>query len=157
MLYRDPPTVGGRPGNCDPTCGRCYTNRRGRTNHKGHWGYRRPPRPRREFPMRFLPKSRPAANGSRPLVELPAPEGFEQFPAIWEHLYADQWGDGKERKPSTITLCVDGGALKLALNDRDGCRSLWVTGDGLESALGALEAHLREGDGQWRRWAQQKK
>jgi len=72
-------------------------------------------------------------------------------PAIWEYLVSERWEDGTARRTSTMTIFVEEGRVKLCLNDRQGQRSLWVSGATLLDALDALEGHLEQGTGDWRR------
>jgi len=73
-------------------------------------------------------------------------------PTVCEWLTSAHYDDGELRETSTIGLFVDCGVLKLCLNDRDLCRTLYVTSDSLEGALEALEKALRGGTPDWRPW-----
>lgn len=72
--------------------------------------------------------------------------------AITTMLTASKWPDGKKRETSTLTVCFDQEALKIALNDRAQKCSLWASGASLVEALEALEAALQSGNPSWRRW-----
>jgi len=62
------------------------------------------------------------------------------------------YDDGTPRELSTISLFVEDGMFKAALNDKDMRRSLYVTAESMLGALGALEATLLRGGGDWRPW-----
>lgn len=74
----------------------------------------------------------------------------ESHPAIWEYLTLDVLDDGKERLTSMLCVFVEGGLVKVALQDRQEAQSLWVTSQSIPEALDALEARLQAGDGDWR-------
>lgn len=73
-------------------------------------------------------------------------------PLLWEHLSSGIYDDGSSRETSTLSVFVDGGTLKAALNDRQERRSLYVTAHGLRELLDALEVKLEGSDGDWRMW-----
>jgi hypothetical protein len=76
---------------------------------------------------------------------------MSRYPAVWEYLTLLEWEPGKPRRTSTILAFVEDGGLKCCLNDRDGSRSLWVSGASLEACLDALEVALAGEDGAgWR-------
>lgn len=71
---------------------------------------------------------------------------------IVEHLAADRWEDGAPRTPSTLSVFIEAGRVKVSLNDRAMSRSTYVSGDSLEACLKAIEGHLQAGDVEWRSW-----
>lgn len=132
-------------------CGLCYANRRGRGNHKGHVGYRVWSKGGKVM-GRFLGK-RPEAVAKPSAEPAEAPRGLlGKYPAIWEYLTLLVWEGGKKRQPSTLSVFVEDGVIKVALNDRDLARSCYVSGASLEDALGALEKALESGEEGWRAW-----
>lgn len=76
----------------------------------------------------------------------------EKFPTILEYLTDAKWEDGTDREVSSVTVFVEDGYFKLALNDKDLRRSLYVTGETLEKALLALEKGLNGQTADWRAW-----
>lgn len=79
------------------------------------------------------------------------------YPNVLEYMSASRYDDGALRQTSTMVLCVDQGALKACLNDRDRARSLWASGASLEDVLRDLEEDLSSGTGAWRSYAGGKK
>lgn len=79
-------------------------------------------------------------------------------PLLVQHLSDVLWDDGKPRTPSTLTVFVEDGRVKLALNDREASASLYVAGDSLKQALGSLEKALGgPGRPDWRAWKGKRK
>jgi len=74
----------------------------------------------------------------------------ETYPALYEYLTSDEYEPGKARITSTLNISLSEGMIKLALNDRDNERTLWVSGASVPDALEALEALLASGGGEWR-------
>jgi len=77
---------------------------------------------------------------------------LEGFPTIWEYLTAMTFEDGSERQTSSLSVFVEDGVVKVALNDRAEQRSAYVTGDDLRAALKALEGQLGGAGADWRAW-----
>lgn len=75
------------------------------------------------------------------------------FPAIAEYLTLTKWESGKPRKTTTLTLFVEDGAFKVCVNDRDGGRVAFVTGNALGEVWDALEGGLATASLDWRRAA----
>jgi len=73
-------------------------------------------------------------------------------PTVVSYLWETAWDDGKGRETSTLTIFLEDGCLKLALNDRACMRSLYVTSTSLQDALKTMEEALREGVVDWRAW-----
>lgn len=75
-----------------------------------------------------------------------------KYPAVWEYLTCTRFPDGSPRATSTLLVFVEDGAVKACISDRsqEPWCSLWVSGDGLDAVLEALEGHLQEGTGEWR-------
>lgn len=82
---------------------------------------------------------------------------MKAYPTLVEYLVTVKWDDGSARERSTVTLFIEDGSVKLALNDRDLSRSLYVTADSLDEALGALEEALKDDSADWRAWKGRKK
>ena len=77
---------------------------------------------------------------------------LKKFPTVLEYLADTKWEDGTEREASTLSVFVEDGQFKLALNDRDGKRSTYLTAGTLDMALASLEAALLRGSCDWRSW-----
>jgi len=77
-------------------------------------------------------------------------------PLLVEYLTSSRYEDKTPRTTSTLTLFVDAGVLKMALNDRDANASLYVTGEALSDCLEALEKQLNEQKPDWRQWKRKK-
>jgi len=71
-------------------------------------------------------------------------------PLLHLFLTDDKWDDGAPRVAGTILLFAEGGRYKACLNDRDGGRSVFVSGDSVEAILDALEAGLADDNLEWR-------
>lgn len=137
---------------CERWCGLCYSNVRGRTNARGHRGYKSSPRPfreRRQVIERRVRSSESGANAAPSALVCPM---LSTTPRLVEYLVSDRFADGKKRQTSTLTLFLESGRVKAALNDRaEGC-SLWVTAESVCKALDCLEAALEDGAPDWRYW-----
>jgi len=70
----------------------------------------------------------------------------EQFEGTYPHLFAQltvlEWGKGKPRQTSTVTLFTDEGTWKASLNNRDEGLTLFGTGESFDQALAVLEEQL---------------
>ena len=76
----------------------------------------------------------------------------KEYPVLTQGLCDLWWDDGKPREPWSLTLRFDGPACHLCVNDKGGSQGLYTAGEGVDDALALLEAALREGTAQWRRW-----
>jgi len=74
----------------------------------------------------------------------------DTHPAVWEYLSLDTHDDGSQRTTSMLCVFVEGGLVKVCLQDREAGQSLWVSGASLVEALDSLEGRLASGDGEWR-------
>lgn len=105
-----------------------------------------------------LIKSRPQSEvAAAEAAWLPSQGVLAKCPGLVEYLSLGRYEDGTPRQPSTITVFIESGRVKLSLNDRDVERSAYVTGEGLEDALKTMERHLVEGKADWRSWGGKKK
>lgn len=87
----------------------------------------------------------------------PDPRLKKTCPNVVEYMTDSAWEDGKPRDTSTLTVFLEDGMVKVALNDRACSRSLYASSDTLEGAIGALEQRLREQSPEWRSWKGRKK
>lgn len=74
----------------------------------------------------------------------------EDFPELYEHLTATTYDDGSQRLTSTLLMFVDQGALKCCINDRDNCRSAFVTATDIMGILLNLNTGLANNTLDWR-------
>jgi len=149
---------------CETWCGPCYTNKKGRTNIAGHRGFKARPampwtpiyyQPVGEFAMKKPVESKSKKADGNPVC--PDADFAKKYPTISAHLTDTRWDDGSSRERSTLTLFVEDGQMKMALNDREASRSLYVASRTLQEGLEGLEAHLAEGRAEWRAWKGRKK
>jgi hypothetical protein len=76
----------------------------------------------------------------------------ERFPCLWRFVADDRWDDGSIRESGTVTLMVDQGWCKAALNDRGQRLVAFVTSDSLEGLLRAVDKGLVDETLEWRPW-----
>lgn len=81
----------------------------------------------------------------------------KQFPTLFEYLTHEKWDDGKPRDTSTVSLFIEGGVFKLALNDKDLSRSLYVSASSYADVWVALETALNDSLADWRPWGRHTK
>lgn len=139
-------------------CWCCYANRKRRSNFRGHAGYQASPRPVSASWSDNV--QRPTTQDSPGRDQHPVAEDAlgVKCPLLVQHLSDVLWDDGKPRTPSTLTIFVEDGRVKLALNDREASASLYVAGDSLKQALGSLEKALSgPGRPDWRAWKGKRK
>lgn len=131
-------------------CGLCYENIRRRANHKHHRAYRVPKRVVAEDGDMSMIKR--AAKGGAIKGEPAAPSDgwLEFYPGIQEFLSMTAWEDNAVRVTGTLMLVAEAGLWKLWLHDRDGKRSVWLSGQTLESVAQAAEDVVQGGLADWR-------
>jgi len=132
-------------------CALCYANVRGRSSHAGHALFRPSRRAQEDAMAQFL-RNKPGAivspqPGNR-TAEYPM---AASHPALWEYLTLDAWEDGSPRQTSTLSVFWGTNGLQSALNDRDGGRVAFASGDSLEALLAALEHGLQSDSLDWRK------
>lgn len=81
----------------------------------------------------------------------------KKHPLLWAMLTDTQWDDGGARDVSAISLFVEDGRWKGALNDKDLRRSAYVTADSPQAVLLTLEDGLRSNQLDWRSWGKSTK
>jgi len=85
--------------------------------------------------------------------KIPSDEGFgKKYPTLLEYLSTTKWDDGTPRDASKLSIFIEDGLFKCAVNDTDLKRSLYVSGDTLEGALRAAEKALQSPEADWRVW-----
>jgi len=95
-------------------------------------------------------ESTPAGEVARAAVADPSME--KKFPRVWEYMTLLHFDDGTARDLSKLSIFVENGKVKCALNDPAERASLYVAADTLEGALKALEATLGQENPEWRAW-----
>lgn len=132
-------------------CCFCYANRRGRTNRRGHSGYRKADRDLIGGLHAVAIDKPGSSNGtSAPARHYSDTQFGRLFPVLAEWLTAERYADGTPRETSTITVFADGGLFKVCFTDRGVDRKLWASGDDLLDAFALLEKWLSSGTGEWR-------
>lgn len=74
-----------------------------------------------------------------------------EYPCLWEWMTLTAWEDGTSRNPTSITLFLDEGRLKAAVNDREGNRVAFVSAWTVEDLLRSVEDGLLGQSLDWRR------
>jgi len=144
-------TEGAGRGHDHDMCPRCCANVSGRTNAKGHRGYREPPRAYMLKPWEREAVKKPEQRNDASGAAVPLTGNLMQdHPNIWAMLTDDKWDDGSKRQRATILIVCDGPVLKLWLGDKACNRSAWVSGESLENAFAALEDQLASSSLPWR-------
>jgi len=131
-------------------CALCYSGSKGRAVFPGHYGSVRSARPRFVERGSQVKRSAPTGVDAGPGRVATDPTFEAKWPQVWAYLSTNRWDDGAPRETSTLMVIAELGLVKLGLNDRAEGRSLWVTGDGLDTALTALEDALDSGRADWR-------
>jgi len=76
----------------------------------------------------------------------------KRFPRIFEYMTLLHFDDGTARELSKVSLFVENGKFKAALNDHAERCSLYVAADSVDGVLKALEASLGQENPEWRAW-----
>jgi hypothetical protein len=131
-------------------CLTCYMNVVGGFNVKGHAGYRKP-KVRRvlsywEIHMKKPERRSDDADGAEPAKG----SLLCHLPNLWEFLITTRWEDGSKRDRPTLMVIIDGGSVKLWVNDRSLGRTAWFTGESLDAALGVADDQIGNESVPWR-------
>ena len=144
---------------CDKYCGECYSNVRGRSNYKGHVGYRVAKRPTWEDWRVFIKRASGTGGAGGAEAVILDPRIQEGYPALFEFLTATAWDEKTKRKPGTALLFAEEGRWKLCLVDKDAGRVAFLAADTLADLAAVAEDKLVEDTVEWRRqkpWAGRK-
>src|SRR6516162_8389599 len=118
-------------------CPWCYSNVRGRGNHRGHRGYvRRRRRFTWETVMTLLRRSTSRGPEPSPCTPMETCPLSTRCPAVIEFLCSTRWPDGSARLVGTLTCFSDGGPMKACLNDHDGGLVCFVSASSFSGVLG---------------------
>lgn len=74
------------------------------------------------------------------------------FPELLLYLTDPSWDDGSSRELASLSLTIEGGLFKLALNDRAQHRTMYLTSQSIREGLELMEDNLASGRGDWRAW-----
>jgi len=74
----------------------------------------------------------------------------KQYPTLSMYLTLTKYEKGESRVTSTLLIFLESNVLRVCLNDRDNNRSVFVTGETVESALMSLENGLLSDRLEWR-------
>lgn len=74
----------------------------------------------------------------------------KDYPALYEYLSAVLFSDGSPRETSTMTIFVEHGRFKAAVNDRHNEGVLFCSADTYGELMEVVEECLKTGDGDWR-------
>jgi len=85
-------------------------------------------------------------------TELPLDDAAfrDEFPNLYDHLFATTYEDGSGRMTSTMLIFSENGVLKLCLNDRDNGRSVFITATEFLSLFSVIETGLASNSLDWR-------
>lgn len=135
---------------CLEWCGYCYENLRRRANHKHHRWYRTPKRiVTGEDEMSMIKRSpKPGTTKGEPGA--PSDGWLEFYAGLQEFLTMTAWEDGAVRQTGTLMLLAEGGLWKLWIHDRDGKRSVWISGQSVEAVTQKAEDIVQGGPADWR-------
>lgn len=135
---------------CEGWCGQCYSNIKGRSNYRGHQGYRSRPTPAAEGVLVAIKKRQSALEPSAAPVALAKTLFAKSCPTLFEFLSAESYEDGTSRQLPTITVFVSPSGFQACLNDRDQSQACFVTSGTLEGLWAALEKGLADDTLAWR-------
>ena len=137
-------------------CPLCIANRKGQSAHKGH-------RYCRSGSFKTLGrwgqdmKKPTAAAPSTAVGNLGAEDATFGFcPALLSYLRDTKYDDGSPRIPSTLSVFIEDGRWKAAVNDKDMHRSCYTAADDFEGLLKSLDTQLAADTAEWRSWGQGK-
>lgn len=133
-----------------PLCGLCLANYKKDAGYRGHAGYKARGKSQWRRRMAITRSSAGEGGARRPLRGSSDPIG-SRYPVLWEFLTEAVFSDGAERQLPTLLLLCEDGLIKGCLNDRAELRSAWVSGEGLDAVLEALDCRLKEESMEWRR------
>ena len=131
-------------------CPLCYSNRRGRSNYRGHWGYRRPPLPIVADVRGFMQRPKKTDVGSPVRYPVKDDMFMSPFPLLTARLNDEEWDDGVARKTDTLFLFMEAGRWKCMLKDRDAGKIAFYTAHTMAELFECIEAHLRSDAVDWK-------
>ncbi len=135
-----------------PGCPACYANRKGRSNFKGHRGYR--PVYHRSFyyggsQWMKRPKAVTASKGKWTCGDL---SFATKYPSLAAMLCDCWWDDGSPRQCSSLSVRMDATSCFVSLSDHAHQQSAFTQAASLEEALLLLEEAVTNSTIQFRPW-----
>jgi hypothetical protein len=131
-------------------CPLCYEGMRGRSSHRGHFGFRERLWQGEKRWMALQKRGR-VTSDSQSGGQAPVGDGLSvRWPHVFEFLSLLKWPDGSSRATGTVMLLTEGGSWKIWAHDRDSSEGLFVSARSPEAALDQLEGVLSDGGGDWR-------
>lgn len=133
----------------DEFCGSCYANRTGRSNYKGHFGYRKA----RKLVscMSLLRRTTETGTAASSVKQDPGSDKYwQKRPDLFAFLSASAWPDGSSRLTGTLMLFVDGAVWKAWLHDKDQALGCFVSASSLNDCLDAAERAVGDPGADWR-------
>lgn len=144
--------MGHNPHGSEPWewCGECYSNLQGRSNRRGHLGYRAP---RRKVET-CMPLKKPIVNSSAGGGMPPASwraSSLASWPSLMEFLSSTSLEGGGKRRTGTLLISTGQGIWTGKLKDFDSDVYAFVTSETLDGLLDALERVCSTGEADWRK------
>lgn len=141
-------------GQCDGKrewCGACYEVLRGRAPGKAT-GKRGAAPFVTDSTGEPAPTEKRKKKPAQPAADQEPPQPWRgRYPTLWKLLTQGDETGGTLKANTTLLIVLDGGRVKLCLNDRPLGRSAWLTVRELPEGFGELEAALADGSLKWRR------
>lgn len=75
-----------------------------------------------------------------------------KYPVLLSYMQDDTYEDGSKRERCKLSIFIEQGHVKAALNDPGERRSAYCTADTLADLLGVLEDGLKTDGVEWRNW-----
>lgn len=135
---------------CCENCPYCYANRKGRSNFKGHSGYRAPRVKGGRSVGDFLKNKGADRSAEVSRQDTSLSQFAADFPCLHEWMTLVRWEDGSPRQTTTLTLFAEDGRWKACISDREEARVAFVSGWTWEEALRACEEGLLGSSLDWR-------
>lgn len=107
---------------------------------------------RRPFRTDEMKRREATPKGEVATAAVSDPNFEKKFPKVWEYMTRLHFDDGEPRQLSKVSLFVENGKFKAALNDPEERASLYVAADTVDAVLKALEATLASENPEWRPW-----
>ena len=130
-------------------CPLCYSNRKGRSNYRGHWGWQRAAAPDRRAATMRRPNNHESERLPTSAMASPGKWG-EGYPSLWAFLADPAFDDGSPRTTGTVMLFCEQGRLKAWVHDREMERTAFLTARCPEDLFAELNDGLETDDMDWR-------
>jgi len=107
---------------------------------------------RKPFRTDEMKRREAVAPGTTAIAGVTDAKWAKQYPTLWEYMTTLNYEDGGAREVSKLSIFVENGVMKAALNDPTPRASVYVAGDTVDAALKALELALASPACEWRAW-----